>query len=437
MQKPDYHTGHEELEFASDEANVLMSKPPAWTLQWGITIIFASILIILIGASLISYNDIIKATVVITTQNPPVYIEAKSSGRLTNVFVNANQQVLQNDILAVIENAGNFEHILELKLKLDTLDLDRLNQLDFNIQFPYSLVLGSIQQDYTNFISKSQAFLLYKSLEPNKKEQISISSQIKEQSSLLLKQKTQLKLIEAEIKISNSAFNRSKSLYEQKVISESDFENATKANLTDQQKLENMRILISNTQIALAVLENMRVKALNADEESTNGNRQQLEDAIQRLKNAINLWDQQYIVRSPIAGEVTLFDIWNKNQIVKSAQVLFTVLPKNAESIIGKVTIPIQNSGKVKAGQKVLIKLDNYPYQEWGSLSGKVVTMSAVPKQGEAFYTVYIRVDNLRTSFDKNVDFKQEMQGSAEIITEELSVLSRILYQIRQITQRN
>ena len=107
------------------------------------------------------------------------------------------------------------------------------------------------------------------------------------------------------------------------------------------------------------------------------------------------------------------------------------------DGIIGRVTLPIRNSGKVKAGQKVIIKLDNYPFEEWGSLIGEIENISEVPKQGEeTFYTLYIGVRELTTSFGKTITFKQEMQGTAEIVVEELTVLQRIFYELRKVFDR-
>ena len=107
------------------------------------------------------------------------------------------------------------------------------------------------------------------------------------------------------------------------------------------------------------------------------------------------------------------------------------------DGMIGRVTMPVQNSGKVKTGQDVIIKLDNYPYQEWGSLNGTISSISAVPKQGDALYTIFIEMDGLTTSFNKELDFKQEMQGTAEIVVEELTVLQRIFYQLREVFNRS
>ena len=42
----------------------------------------------------------------------------------------------------------------------------------------------------------------------------------------------------------------------------------------------------------------------------------------------------------------------------------------------------------------------------------------------------------LITSYNKEIDFKQEMQGSAEIITEDLRLIERFFYQFREVLKR-
>jgi hypothetical protein len=41
--------------------------------------------------------------------------------------------------------------------------------------------------------------------------------------------------------------------------------------------------------------------------------------------------------------------------------------------------------------------------------------------------------DGLQTSYKKQIIFQQEMKGSAEIVTEDLRLLERILYQFKNI----
>ena len=41
------------------------------------------------------------------------------------------------------------------------------------------------------------------------------------------------------------------------------------------------------------------------------------------------------------------------------------------------------------------------------------------------------------TSYNKDIEFKQEMRGAAEIITEDLRLIERFFYQFREVLNRN
>ena len=100
---------------------------------------------------------------------------------------------------------------------------------------------------------------------------------------------------------------------------------------------------------------------------------------------------------------------------------------------MGKLVLPSQNAGKVTTGQKVLVKLDNYPYQQYGMLVGKVENMSVSPDT-EGNYFVYISLpEGAKTSYGNNLGFDQELLGNAEIITEDLSVAERIFYKFKDL----
>ena len=51
------------------------------------------------------------------------------------------------------------------------------------------------------------------------------------------------------------------------------------------------------------------------------------------------------------------------------AKEVFTVIPVSESRILGKAMLPVARSGKVKAGQKVNIRLDNFPDSEFGMLN--------------------------------------------------------------------
>lgn len=416
----------------SFEVREILGQTPNWMIRWGTSTIFMIVFIFLIGAWRIQYNDIIPAEVIVTSKNPPIYLKANVSGRLTKIFVKPNDSVNKGDFLAVIENSSKYEDVIYLSKALENFIPEMYSLDTLKEKFPSNLSLGSLQYFYGEFLTQYQNLILFDLLSVNTKESLTLKEQLNAQNNFLDEQKKQLKIFLEELNLSKNAFERNKILYEKGVISKSEFENATRLYLIDQKRHKELLQSISNSKIAISNFNNLIVKSDLQATELGEKYVQELEKAYQNLKSELMEWHQQYLIKSPISGRVTVFDVWNLYQNVEVGDVLFTVVPNNLDNIIGKVSLPIRNSGKVKKGQRAILKLDNYPFEEWGSLEGKISHISEVPTQEkEGFYKLYIEIDSLNTSFGKKIKFKQEMRGTCEIIVEELSILQRIFYQLR------
>lgn len=124
------------------------------------------------------------------------------------------------------------------------------------------------------------------------------------------------------------------------------------------------------------------------------------------------------------------------DQTEEGIALLLEPTPKEKSSYIAKLKTPAQNSGKIKIGQRVNVKLENYPDTEFGVLNGKIKNMSLIPDK-EGFYLIDVKLPKrLITSYNKEINFKQEMRGSAEIITEDLRLIERFFYQLINIFKR-
>jgi len=155
-----------------------------------------------------------------------------------------------------------------------------------------------------------------------------------------------------------------------------------------------------------------------------------------QLKKAIKDWEYEYVLKSNIKGKVSFLNFWNKNQNVNQGDLVFIIIPSENSSFIAKLKTPAQNSGKIDIGQKVNIKVENFPDTEFGVLNGTVKSISLIPDE-EGSYLVDVELpEKLITSYKKEIEFKQEMKGSAEIITEDLRLIERFFYQFKSILQR-
>lgn len=426
----------DDLNERSGEVKDILGQAPNWVIQWGISVVFIIVIILLIGSAILSYNDIIPARITITSKNPPIYLETRTAGKLTRIFVKANDPVKKDSVLAVIENTANLEDVVSVKKQLHnfTPNLSDFDSLKY--KFPSSKRLGQIQQAYNTFRLQYQEYLNYYTFSPEKNQVTNLRLQLNTKRNSYANTKNQLEQYREELINEKNLFNKQKELYNKGIISEKEFLESQNMFSSFNRNLKSLESSLELEQNSIYQLNNSLKQASIGDQSSLLASDQNLEQAKQNLENQIYQWEQLYIIKSPIDGKVTLFDVWNTYQNVQLGETLFTVVPEDIDGIIGRVTMPVQNSGKVKVGQEVIVKLDNYPYQEWGSLKGTISSISDVPKQGEALYTIFVDIEGLNTSFDKALDFKQEMQGTAEIVVEELTVLQRIFYQLREVFSR-
>lgn len=100
-----------------------------------------------------------------------------------------------------------------------------------------------------------------------------------------------------------------------------------------------------------------------------------------QLKKSITEWDA-YVLRSSISGQVSFMQIWTENQTINAGENTFVIIPKTQSDFLGKIKAPLLNSGKIKTGQEVNIRLANYPDREFGILKGKIKSISLTPYRG-------------------------------------------------------
>lgn len=103
---------------------------------------------------------------------------------------------------------------------------------------------------------------------------------------------------------------------------------------------------------------------------------------------------------------------------MQAGEAVFGVIPKE-NHIYGQVLLPANGAGKVKENSKVVIKLENYPYMEYGYIEGYVSSISLVTqtqKTGEKTietYLINVELPNgLTTNYEETLDFKYELGGT-------------------------
>ena len=113
-----------DIELRSEEFQEVLG---AWILRWGITVLAAVVVILLIGSAIVKYPDVIPAQIVLTGSTPPAAIVAHASGKLKELYATDNKDVKTGEYLAVIDNPAETKDIINLKNYLSSAQLSTLN----------------------------------------------------------------------------------------------------------------------------------------------------------------------------------------------------------------------------------------------------------------------------------------------------------------------
>jgi multidrug resistance efflux pump len=423
----------DELNIYSEEVRDVLTDPPKAIYKWGNTILLFFIILLGLLSWFIKYPDVITSPIVITTNIPPEKLIAKTSGKIETILIQDKQHVMQNSPLAVIENAANYKDVFLLQRIVDTIDIEK--QL-----FPFELFnnarLGEIEQSFALFQKEYIVNSLNEKWQPFKVETTAQSfeqKQLKERLHLLLSQKS---INESELQIQKSDLNRYEGLYKKGVIATQEMEKQRLIYLQSQKNYQNLLSSISQLKSSINELNrSSKTTKINESKEFVVLERNVIQSFYQ-LKKAIKDWDLQYVFRSSINGKVSLMQIWSVNQVINSGDNMFAIIPSNENGYIGKVKAVAQNSGKIKIGQVVNIRLANYPDRQYGVLKGKVKSISLTPdKDGNLLIDISLP-NGLTTSYKKEIQFQQEMSGNADVITEDLRLIERLLYQFKSMINK-
>ena len=140
----------EDIELKSEEIQEILSRPPHALIRWGITVFFMVISFLFIGGCFFSYPDTVEAGITITTENPPAWIVARSTGKLKEVFLKDKQKVKAGELIGVVNNPADTREVLLLKKELEAFQIS--DSMICQDHFTGRLTLGEIQSAYTGFI---------------------------------------------------------------------------------------------------------------------------------------------------------------------------------------------------------------------------------------------------------------------------------------------
>lgn len=417
----------DEISHRSEEVQAIIDRMPTYWAKWVVLCVGVLMGLIVLLGFLIQYPDTVDGEISVTATTAPVRLVANSNGRI-NLLQSNKTQLQKGDVISYLESGANYKHILWIENTLNTLNGNAISR----ISLPDTLILGEVSSAYNAFLLSSLQYErvlisdIYSTMRQNLQQQIRSDESVIANFNNEIQIKTQI------LRTSANQLRKDSILFAAKGISEQEYQQQHNAHLLLQEALLNLQSsrLMKQSEVSRNQLEIQRILL-----EETETKEKAHSDFITRkneLSNAVILWKERYLQYAPVAGELEYLGFWRDNSFVQAGQELFSIIP-DKNKILGEVMIPSFGAGKVEVGQTANVKINNYPYDEYGLLKGIVISVSRITNKLktqngdlDAYLVLISFPDGTVTNFGKTLPLDFESKGTAEIITKRKRLIERL-----------
>lgn len=425
---------YKDIGLRSEEVQEVMNHISPWIVRWGITVLFFILLVLLIGCWLFSYPDTLTAEVTLATEEPPASVLAHATGKLDTLYVKNGSLVEKNAYLGVVNNAAVSEdvHWLEKRIK-EWAGADYEWEKGLECFAGKHLRLGEMQSAFAIFISSLSEYARFREQDYYAKKLVVQEKQLEGQRTYLQLARREYELMKKGIGLARNMYNRDSILFAQNAMIIVEFEESGSKYLQSLRSAESARMNLLQAEMQVVMHEenliDIRKQAYDEEQRYRTG----LKNSVEQLAAQLSAWQHSYLLISPVSGRVSFMKVWSRNQNVKAGETVFIIQPSDSSRVIGKALLPPQGSGKVHAGQRVNIRLNNYPDQEFGYVKGVVKSVSPALNE-EGRYVVEIGMaEGLKTNYGKLLPVERELRGTADIILTNRNLLERLLAPLKKV----
>lgn len=419
------------IELRSEDVQDILNRPPNWMISWGNTLLIIIILTGLLLSYFIKYPDVITGRATISTDIPPVYVVSNVSGRLKSIDAPNGGDVLEGQLLAEIENPTPYSTIDSLQNFLKNALAFLSDSTNDSFKYYAEIKLYEVSSEFLSLKNSLEEYHAH--IFSNFKDQqlIDLQNKLAAYEKLNEISKVEAELSKADISYAKERFNMKEEEYELGLISKLEFLNAQS---TYNQYLKTEEGLKKNQiqmELTIADYESQIRNHQLEKKAKSKEYRKNILASIATLENFIIRWETEFTIKSPISGRLDYSGRIKVNQLIKGGDRLFAIILATG-SFETLVELPAQGFGKVEVGQKVKLKLDNYPHNEYGFINGTISSLASLPN--EDIYQVQLTLDNkLVTSYGTELEYSPEMMATAEVITKDLRLIERLFNSLKML----
>ena len=413
----------------SEDVSEILEANPHWLVRRGSMIILLILLLSLLSSTLVQYPETVSAAATIVTEHPPVAIVANSPGRLDALWVQDGEKVIPGTVLAAIGTQADISKILNLKTLVAR--LDDLLDTGFQETQPSSdafMDVGEVQGAATALRESLDRLREHRANDDIRHRLNLLLQEIEHRQELEKALSAQSELLAAISAQALSELQADSILFKRGHTSTLALEQAHSKWLETQHDLKSAEITIAESAIQTTTTEREWVHLREQRQAQHQDLLQRTRVAAGTLANEIAAWETEHLLRTPIEGIVSFGETAFAGQFVQQGTEVMIVSPLDGH-YVARARLPQTRSGRVLVGQTVRLRLDSYPYTEFGDVVGSVRSISPVSR--DSIILIQVALPNgSTTSFGKKLRFRQGMQGIAEIVTDDTRLIEKMFAQL-------
>ncbi|MBF0098550.1 MAG: HlyD family type I secretion periplasmic adaptor subunit [Magnetococcales bacterium] len=267
-----------------------------------------------------------------------------------------------------------------------------------------------------------------------------LDSQIAQRQADIDQAKGELEDARKQYEVTASLVKIRKDLIEQQAISRLIYLETLRAHIVAKGEIERFKKQIENQQAALQEVQQRRKKAIADTYKTANDELAVIVNEIAQVKEMLTkMVDrvERTEVRAPIRGIIQELKVHIPGTVVQSGEVLMRVVPVE-DYLEVEARIPPNDIGRVAVGQTVVVKISSYEFSRFGTVSGKLSTLSSsvlADEQGTPYYRGGISLSRYFVGDEPGrYPITSGMQAQIDILLGEKTILKGMVVALQRAT---
>lgn len=413
-----------------DGYTTILTRRPPLLVKWGTSLFFLIFCLLVAIGWFIRYPESIVTQGKLVAVNAPHSLMVRTEGRLIHLLHQDGDSVESGNLIAVLENTTVYKTVLLLNALSDSLQvkitngnsnailvfLQRHKYLDMGIH------LGELQPNHQQFMQALQTYTQYLDGGYFLQKRQMLKSDLQTVAAQRLVLQKQLLLTKEDVALADENFIVSDKLAKQKVIAQVEYRNEKSKFLGKQMQAQQ----IESSLVGNDAQQNEKQQVLAALENDIDQQEAQFIRALQQWQSCIAAWQQKYLLFAPCSGRLILAGFIQLGSNMQQDDVLGSVEPPDTGYFI-EATLPQHNFGKIRIGQKALLKFEAYPFEEFGAVEATLNVIKALPTDS-GYLSKLILANGLITNKGKKLHYQSGLKTKVEIFIDNQRLLERFFY---------